>query len=82
MRLLVREVAMKQGLNLSQLHAAINRTTARSTAMVTLRRYWYATKDGKEQGPPIELVDLVLLNAIARILGVELINLINTAELD
>lgn len=80
-RLRVQEQARDRGLNLSQLQAAVNRRLDKPVAMGTMRRYWYSTKDGKEYGPPIELVDLHLLGTIARALGVSLSELVNEEEL-
>jgi hypothetical protein len=80
-RLRVQEQARERGLNLSQLHAAVNKRLDLPVAMGTMRRYWYSTKDGKEYGPPIELVDLQLLGTIARALGVGLSDLLNEEEL-
>lgn len=80
-RLKVQEQARQRGLNLSQLQAAVNKRLDKPVAMGTMRRYWYATKDGKETGPPIELVDLHLMGTIARALGVTLGDLINADEL-
>lgn len=83
-RLKVRDHASEKGFNMSQLLAAVNQRLNRDSpiAMGTIRRYWYSTKDGKESGSPIELVDILLLNAIAKVLDVELIDLINTGELE
>jgi hypothetical protein len=79
-RLRVREVAQAR-MNLSQLHAAVNARLlaagAKPVAMGTLRRYWYSTRDGKERGDPIELVDIHLLGTIARVLGVKPSELMN-----
>lgn len=80
-RLRVQAVARERGLNLSLLHAAVNKRLEKPVAMGTMRRYWYATKDGKEIGTPIELVDLHLLGTIARALEVRLCDLVNEDEL-
>jgi hypothetical protein len=82
-RLKVREAAKDRDLNLSQLHAAVNRRLPPNepVAMGTIRRYWYATKDGKEHGDPIEQVDVHLLGTIARALGVPVADLLNEDEL-
>lgn len=82
-RLKVREVAGRCGLNLSQLHAAVNRRMPPNEpiAMGTMRRYWHATKDGKEHGNPIEQVDVYLLGTIAKVLGVSVSELLNEDEL-
>lgn len=80
-RLKVRSVAQEAGLNLSTLQAVVNKRLDKPVAMGTMRRYWYSTKDGKETGDPIELVDLHLLGTIAKALGVRLSDLMNEDEL-
>jgi hypothetical protein len=83
-RLKVQDVATQRGLNLSQLQAAVNRrlpATGEPVAMGTIRRYWYATRDGKEQGKPIEQVDIHLLGTIAKALQVRVSELLNEDEL-
>jgi len=80
-RLRVQEHARQRGLNLSQLHAAVIQRLGQPVAMGTLRRYWYSTKDGKEHGPEIELVDVHLLGVIARVLSVPVAALLNEEEL-
>lgn len=80
-RLRVQEQAAKQGLNLSGLHAAVNKRLDKPVAMGTIRRYWYATKDGSAQGEAIELVDVNLLGTIARALELPLSELLNEDEL-
>jgi hypothetical protein len=80
-RLKVRSVAQERGLNLSTLQAVVNKRLDKPVAMGTMRRYWYSTKDGKETGDPIELVDLHLLGTIAKALGVRLSDLMNEDEL-
>ena len=82
-RLRVREQAEAKGFNMSQLHTMINKRhdTDKPVAMGTIRRYWYSTKDGKQHGPSIELVDLHLIGTIARALGVSLFDLMNEEEL-
>jgi methyl coenzyme M reductase subunit D len=82
-RLNIREVAGSQNMTLTLLHAAVNRRLPvdKPVAMGTMRRYWYATKDGKEYGEPIEQVDIHLLGTIARALGVSINELLNEEEL-
>jgi hypothetical protein len=82
-RLRIRELAEARGLNLSQLWGAVNRRTtqAEPIALNTMRRYWYSTKDGKETGPDLELVNLDILVTIARVLGVSAGELLNEDEL-
>lgn len=64
-RLKVREIAESQGLNMSQLQRRSGVT------MPSVRRYWYNTKDGKVEGRPLSEVNLVVLAAIAGVLGVK-----------
>lgn len=82
-RLLVKELAERRGMNMSQLLAALNRRLPADPplALTTLRRYWHSTKDGKETGPPIELVDITVLAAAAAVLGVRLGDLFDETEL-
>lgn len=80
-RLRVKDVADARGLSLTRLHAVVNKRLDNPVAMGTLRRYWYSTKNGKEYGEPIELVDLNLLGTVARALGVEIAELLNGEEL-
>lgn len=67
----VREIAVERGLNMSQLQRQSGVT------MPSVRRYWYNTKDGKAQGTPLREVDLVVLGAIAKALGVSIKELID-----
>jgi transcriptional regulator with XRE-family HTH domain len=69
-RLRVRELAEAMGLNMSQLQRQSGVT------MPSVRRYWYNTRDGKSQGEAIREVDLEVLAAIARVLEVEVRDLI------
>lgn len=64
-QLIVRKLAEAKGMNLSQLQRASGVT------MPSVRRYWYNTRDGKIDGPPIKEIDLTVLEAIAKALGVE-----------
>jgi hypothetical protein len=80
-RLKIQDHAKERGLNLSQLHGLVNKRLDDPIAMGTMRRYWYSTKDGKESGPDIELVDLSLLGTVAQVLGVSVADLINEEEL-
>lgn len=74
LRLKVREFAEAQGLNMSQLQRRSQLT------MGVIRRYWYNTVDGKEQGPPLEMVSLRSLQAMASVLGVTADSLIVAEE--
>lgn len=80
-RLFVQERAKARGLNLSQLQLQVSNRMGRVVPLGTIRRYWYSTKDGKEQGEAIELVDIYLLGSIAKTLGVPVAELLNEAEL-
>lgn len=80
-RLKVQEHAEKRGLNLSQLQARVNKRLEKPVAMGTMRRYWYATRDGKARGDAIEQVDIHLLGTIARALEVRVSDLLNEDEL-
>lgn len=64
-RLKVRELAEAQGVNMSQLQRKSGVT------MPSVRRYWYNTKDGKAEGPPLSEVNLTVLAAMAAALGVK-----------
>ena len=39
--------------------------------MTTVRRMWYGTSDGSEEGSPLQYVQLQVLDKIARVLDVE-----------
>lgn len=64
-RLQVRDLAEKRGLNMSQLQRESRLT------MNMVRRYWYNTADGKEQGEPLSEVSLQALDVLADLFGVE-----------
>ena len=83
-RLKVQEVAAARGVNLSQLHVAINQRMSdrgEPVALGTVRRYWYSTHDGRASGKPIELVNIHILGTIARVLSVPVADLLNGDEL-
>ena len=80
-RLKVQERAAERGVNLTQLHMRVIGRAGKPVSMSTLRRYWYATKDGSARGEAIELVDVHLLGTIAKALGVSVSELLNEAEL-
>lgn len=63
-KLKVRELAEAQGLNMSQLQRKSGVT------MPSVRRYWYNTRDGKAEGEQLVEINLTVLGAIARVLGV------------
>ena len=48
--------------------------------MPSVRRYWYNTRDGKAEGDPLLEVNLAVLDAIARALGVESRDLLEPRE--
>ncbi len=64
-RLRLREIAEAQGLNMSQMQRRSGLT------MGAVRRYWYNTSDGKENGPRLALVNLDALDSLARVLRVQ-----------
>jgi DNA-binding Xre family transcriptional regulator len=64
-RLRVRDIAKTKGLNLSQLQRRAD------LGMTTARRLWFSTGDGREQGPPLQYVNLDSLARIARVLEVD-----------
>lgn len=74
LRTRVRELALQQGLNLSQLQRKAN------IAMGTARRYWYNTADGKANGAALAVVDLRALTAIAVALGVTPLDLLEESD--
>jgi hypothetical protein len=63
-KLKVKELAEERGLNMSQLQRKSGVT------MPSVRRYWYNTRDGKANGEPLVEINLTVLGAIARALGV------------
>lgn len=73
-KLRVQDVARERGLNLSQLQKQAGVT------MPSVRRYWYNTGNGKTTGEPLREVDLSVLAAIARALGVEARDLIENGD--
>lgn len=70
LRLKIREVAENQGLNKSQLQLKSGVT------MPTIRRYWYNTRGGNVEGEPLVELDLVVLDMLAKTLGVSDMDLI------
>lgn len=64
-RLRLRELAEARGFNMSSL----SRDTRLTLNMI--RRYWYNTANGLENGPPLTEVSLPALDAIADVLGVK-----------
>lgn len=73
-KLRVQQLARAYNLNISQLQIKA------AVSMGTVRRYWYGTRDGKETGPPLTEVDLVILDKIAKALEVRIADLIEEDE--
>lgn len=71
-RLHIRRFAEQRGYTLSSLYAAVCRKLDPPITMGTMRRYWYSAQDGKENGAPIRLVDIKLMQTFCDILGVSL----------
>ncbi len=70
-KLKVRQVAEAKGKTISDLHFDTR------LSLATVRRYWYGTSDGKEAGTEkFVQVDLDKLGAIAKALGVKVVDLI------
>ena len=77
MKLRIQELAQSRGLNISQLHSAVDkllRDTQRANAaagepvsITTIRRYWYGKNP---KGTEIDTFNGPILIAIARVLGV------------
>lgn len=59
-RLRVRELAEARGFNISSLQREAR------IPMSTARRVWYSTSDGSEQGPPLKMVNLDLIDQLSR----------------
>jgi transcriptional regulator with XRE-family HTH domain len=64
-RLRLRQIAEAHGHTMSSL----SRESKLTLNMV--RRYWYNTANGLENGPPLTEVSLPALDAIAEVLGIE-----------
>lgn len=63
-RLRVKDLAEARGLNISSLQREAK------IPMSTARRIWYSTSDGSEDGPPLKLVNLEVVDQLARFFGV------------
>ena len=75
MRLRVRELAEARNMNMSQLQKVSGIT------MPTVRRYWYNTGDGRANSDkPLQEINIHSLVAIARVLGVRPVDLIDDSE--
>jgi hypothetical protein len=64
-RLKVRELAEARGLNISLFQREA------SIPMSTARRLWYSTRDGKANGPPLQMVNLDVLDRLSTYFGIE-----------
>jgi hypothetical protein len=64
-RLRVRELAEARGLNISSLQREAK------IPMSTARRVWYSTSDGSANGPPLQLVNLEVIDQLSRFFRVE-----------
>ena len=73
-RLRLRQIAEARGHTMSSL----SRESKLTLNMV--RRYWYNTANGLENGPPLTEVSLPALDAIAEVLGIEPGDLIERSE--
>jgi hypothetical protein len=59
-RLRVKELAEARGLNISSLQREAK------IPMSTARRIWYSTSDGSENGPPLKLVNLEVIEQLSQ----------------
>ncbi|NJM06768.1 helix-turn-helix transcriptional regulator [Candidatus Gracilibacteria bacterium] len=64
-RLRIRELAEARGLNISSLQREAK------IPMSTARRIWYSTSDGSEKGPPLKLVNLEVIDQLARFFDIQ-----------
>lgn len=63
-RLRVKEIAEARGLNISSLQREAK------IPMSTARRVWYSTSDGSEDGAPLKLVNLEVIDQLSLFFGV------------
>jgi hypothetical protein len=63
-RLRIKEVAEARGLNISSLQREAK------IPMSTARRVWYSTSDGSEDGPPLKLVNLEVIDQLSRFFNI------------
>lgn len=63
-RLRVKDLAEARGLNISSLQREAK------IPMSTARRIWYSTSDGSEKGPALKLVNLEVVDQLARFFDV------------
>ena len=63
-RLRIKELAEARGLNISSLQREAK------IPMSTARRLWYSTSDGSEDGPPLKLVNMEVIDQLSRFFGV------------
>ena len=59
----IKEEAERQNLTLSLL------TRKSGVSGSSARRLWYNTADGRSEGPPLESIHLATLEAVAKVLG-------------
>lgn len=78
-RLRVRE-HVPPGMSPGQLQTRLTILLGESVYLATVRRYWYGTSDGKPEGPPIKMIDLHMLGAIASVLGVRACDLLDESQ--
>lgn len=73
-RLRVRSFAEARGLTISSLQRDAK------IPMSTARRVWYSTSDGKEHGPPLKLVNLDLIEKLARFFEINAGDLLDQSD--
>lgn len=66
----VQELAEARGFNMSSLSRRAD------VSVNTARRYWHGTTNGKPDGPLLEELNVSVLQAIAKVLGVPFTDLI------
>ncbi len=73
-RLRVKEIAEARGLNISSLQREAK------IPMSTARRVWYSTSDGSEDGPPLKLVNLEVIDQLSRFFNISPGDLLERGE--
>lgn len=73
LRLRIKELAEARGWNISRLQIESR------LSMGTIRRYWYSTADGSDDGEKLKRIDFDILEAIAKAMGIRSIDLIEEA---
>ena len=66
----LQELAEARGYNMSSLSRRAD------VAVNTARRYWHGTANGKPDGPQLEELNIAVLKAFAKVLGVPFTDLI------